>query len=156
MLNIRQLSAQELLVILPLMSTLMAIKLRQDIDDDITLVQFRVLSQLQERSITLTELAEQRRVTRQAASLHMQGLVERGWVRRVPDPNDRRQAMLEVTAEGLAQLQKAQRSLSDYMARLLEVLTPAELDALQLVIPALHRVIAKSELLNSGVPTPQE
>ena len=135
--------AEELLTALPLMNSLMAVKLRQEIDEEITLVQFRVLNQLQERSITLSELAEQRKVTRQAASLQVQGLVERGWVKRIPDPNDRRQAMLEVTSEGLKQLQKARQSLTEYMAHLLEILTPDELVALHVVLPAFQRIIKR-------------
>jgi DNA-binding MarR family transcriptional regulator len=143
------LSAEELLTTLPLMNSLIAIKLRQEIDAEITLVQFRVLDQLQNRSITLTELAEQRGVTRQSASLQVQGLVERGWVRRMPDPDDRRQYMLEVTDEGRMQVQQVRKSLTKYLAHLLEMLTPDEFAALQIVIPAMDRIITLSAEMRS-------
>jgi DNA-binding MarR family transcriptional regulator len=137
-------SAEELLAVLPSMNNLIAIKLRQEIDADITLVQFMVLEQLQEHSITLTELAEQRGVTRQAASLQVQGVVERGWVRRIPDPTDRRQQMLEVTDEGRTQLKVVRQALTGYAANLLEMLTPEELRAMQIVLPAFRRIINKT------------
>jgi DNA-binding MarR family transcriptional regulator len=150
-------SAEELLVVMPLMSTLIAVKLRQEIDAEITLIQFRALTQLQEQSITLTELAEQRGVTRQAVSLQVQGLVERGWVQRIPDLNDRRQAMLEVTDEGLIQLQKARQSLTEYMAGLLEALTPDELTTIQNALPIFRRLITKAtDARNMPVQEQQE
>ncbi|HVO42694.1 MAG TPA: MarR family transcriptional regulator [Aggregatilineales bacterium] len=137
-------SAEELLSVLPLLNRLIAVKLRQEIDEEITLSQFRVLTQLQEHSITLSELADQRHVTRQAASLQVQGLVERGWVRRVPDLEDRRQAWLEVTEEGLSRWGQARTSLIEYLAGLLQELTTEEFEALQVLIPALKRVMERA------------
>ena len=145
-------SAEELLAVLPSMNSLIAIKLRQEIDADITLVQFMVLEQLQEHPITLTALAEQRGVTRQAASLQVQGVVERGWVRRLPDPTDRRQQMLEVTEEGRTRLREAREALTTYAATLLEMLTPEEFAAMQIVLPAFRRLIAKATELRSAIP----
>lgn len=148
----KRLAAEELLAVLPQMSSLIAVKLRQDIDTEFTLVQFQVLDQLAEHPITLTELAEQRRVTRQAASLQMQGLVERGWVRRLPDPADRRQAILELTDEGRAQLRTAHQSLNAYMVNLLEMLSDDELAAIDTVLPAFRLMITKATAMTIREP----
>ena len=137
-------TASELVDLVPFLSHIMGVKLREEIDDEVTMVQFRVLTRLQERPITLSELAEQRHVSRQAASLQVQGLVERGWVRRIPDPNDRRQARLEVTDEGLVQLGHARQALTNYLADLLETLNPEEMAALRIVIPAFERMIEQA------------
>ena len=152
----QRLLAEELLAVVPAMSNLIAVKLRQEIDADITLVQFRALGQLQEHPITLTELAEQRGVTRQAASLQVQGLVERGWVRRIPDPADRRQAVLEVTDEGRTQLQIVQQSLADYMASILATLTTDELAAIEKALPILRRVVDKASDMRNPIIQEQE
>ena len=132
-------SAEQLLDILLPLNVLISVKLRQDIDEEVTMAQFRILAQLQEQPLTLSELAEQRQVSRQAASLQIQGLVERGWVRRIPDPKDRRQARLKLTQEGIAQWRQTQQALTETLVEHLDLLTPDELAALRVIIPAFKR-----------------
>jgi DNA-binding MarR family transcriptional regulator len=110
--------AREVLTIIPLLNRIIA----QELGDDATVVQMRVLSLLSESPLTLSALARNRRISMQAASEHVQGLVDRGWVVRVPDEKDRRQALLSTTEEGLRQLEQARQQvvnrLSPALARL--------------------------------------
>src|SRR5215216_4640710 len=87
---------RELVAVLPLLNRLIGQELRAETGDETTIVQLRVLSQLIDSPMTLSALAKKRRVSLQAASEHVQGLVDRGWVTRVADANDRRQSVLHV------------------------------------------------------------
>lgn len=49
---------------------------------------------------TTVQVAEQLGVTKQAASEMVRHLTEQGYLRRQPDPKDRRQVLLEFTAKG--------------------------------------------------------
>ncbi|HEU5087929.1 MAG TPA: hypothetical protein VFT99_10805, partial [Roseiflexaceae bacterium] len=72
-------------------------------------------------------------------------LVERGWVRRIPNPNDRRQHTLELTEAGHAQHARAQQQTVRQLAPLLAALTAAELRAVQVALPALQRALTSHE-----------
>src|SRR6476661_6626868 len=95
-------ATRELLSVLPLLSRIMAAELRQEPGDDTTMPQFRVLAYLTEGPLTLSAIAKLRRVSLQSAGDLIQGLVERGWLTRTPDPSDRRQSLLYLTDAGRA------------------------------------------------------
>ena len=120
-------------------------QMRERIEDEITLSQTRTLGKLIDQTLTLSELAERCNMTRSGASLQVQYLVEHGWVRRLPDPADRRSALLEVTDEGRAHWLEARRSWVEYVAGMFEQLTPQELAAFELALTGLKRVLDQAE-----------
>jgi DNA-binding MarR family transcriptional regulator len=150
-------AAEVLVSMLPLLNRLVSTRLRQAVTDETSLSQMRVLRELSDKSITLSELAERRFVTRQAASLQVQGLVEKGWVRRIPHATDRRQAILQITDEGLAHWLEARHALVDYFADLFEQLTPDEFGAVREALPALSDILTHSrdrqQLAAQGAPS---
>lgn len=135
--------ATELLDIMPQFKHLMG-QFARSIDPELsTLMQVQVLLFLAHHPQTVSTLAKRRGVSLQAASTLVQGLVERGWVIRVPDPDDRRQARLEVTPEGMARAQLARDQMTEYVAGFLAAFKPDELDAAQVFIRALKRALAE-------------
>ena len=133
--------AQMLLESLPSLGRLIAIRMREAGEEEATLMQIGVLMRIKEQPITTSELAKQRRVSLQSASVLVQNMVERGWITRVPDANDRRQWLLEVTPEGLALAEATQKQFLNLLAEVLVDLLPEELDAAAVFLPALHRVV---------------
>jgi DNA-binding MarR family transcriptional regulator len=129
----------------------MASWMRSSGEEEATMMQIGVLMHLQEQPITASELAKRRKVSLQSASVLVQGLVERGWLTRVPDPNDRRQSLLQVTPEGLARAKALQEQLTHMIANVLTQLTSDELEAAGVFLPALRRVVA-SQMLPDAVP----
>src|SRR5262245_21167632 len=94
--------AEELMRLFPHLGRQISIHLRESGEEETTFMQIGVLRQIQERGITASDLAKMRKVSLQAASVLVQGMVEKGWITRVTNPNDRRQFLLEITPEGLA------------------------------------------------------
>jgi DNA-binding MarR family transcriptional regulator len=136
-------AARELLATLPLLNRLMINVLQRDQDDALTIPQMRVLEQLEGGALTSTELARRRRVTLAAMGEQIQTLVERGWVVRSPDPNDRRQQQLALTEAGLERHRRAyEGALTQLTTRLAGGLSGAELRAIAVALPALHRALA--------------
>lgn len=131
---------EELMRVFPNLGRQIALYLRQTGEEETTLMQIGVLHQIQERSITASELAKQRRVSLQSASVLVQGLVERGWVIRVPDPHDRRQFILQITDEGVAKAETTRRQIVSYLSTVLATLTAEEIAAAQIFLPALSRI----------------
>lgn len=134
-------AARELLSVLPLLNRLMITELRREAEDDMTMPQFRVLGYLDEKPTTLSAIARFRRVSLQAAGELVQSLVGRGWIERTPDPNDRRQSLLHLTEQGLQQYRQLNERMSQRLVTYLEKLSKSEMAAVQLALPALHRVI---------------
>jgi DNA-binding MarR family transcriptional regulator len=133
--------AEELLKVFPNFGKLMSSFLRESGEEETTLMQYGVLHQIQKQPITASELAKSRRVSLQAASVLVQGMVEKGWIVREPSLSDRRQFMLQITAEGLAKVKAMKAQLAHYMEGFLEGLSPEEMAAAQVFIPALSRIL---------------
>src|SRR5215212_5326222 len=100
--------AQELLSVLPLLNRIVAVEVRREAGEETTIPQFRVLAHLWDGPLTLSELARRRYVTLQSMSELAQVLVERGWIARTPDPNDRGQQLLTLTDHGWKHYEHAQ------------------------------------------------
>lgn len=138
-------AAKELLAALPLLNQLVAAAVRQETGEETTVPQFRVLEHLADGPLTVSELARRRRVSLQAMGEMVQALVERGWVARTPNPADRRQHLLTLTEEGRCRHERAQAQTLASIAPLLARLSPAELAAAQIFLPALRQVLASGD-----------
>ncbi len=141
--------ARELITVLPRLNRIVSQQLNSSSGDESTLVQMRVLAQLCEEELTLSGLARKRAVSVQAASEHVQGLVDRGWVQRIPDPHDRRQALLHVTDEGARQLEQVRAGLREQFAPILAQLEPDETAAIHHALMALHRILFTPDSKNT-------
>jgi len=138
-------ATQELLAVLPFLNRIVVNELRREMGEDTTMPQFRVLSYLLDGPLSLSELAKLRRVSLQSAGELVQSLVSRGWIARTPNPNDRRQSLLHLTEAGKSQYEKAQQSMMSSLTPLMANLTDTEMAAVQIALPALHRVLANLE-----------
>jgi DNA-binding MarR family transcriptional regulator len=138
-------ATRELLVVLPLLNRIVASEIRREAGEETTVPQFRVLSELAAGPITLSVLAKKRRVRLQSMSELVQVLVERGWIERVPDPDDRRQSLLHLTENGRNHYERAQAQTLTRLVPLLAQLSDDELAAVQIALPALERVLAQEE-----------
>ncbi len=133
--------AEALMKVFPTLGKQLSIHLRESGEEETTLMQVSVLHQIRAHSITASELAKRRRVSLQSASVLIQGLVERGWIVRLPNPKDRRQFLLEITPEGLAKAEAILSQATNYLATFLEGLSAEEIAAGQIFVPALTRVL---------------
>src|SRR3712207_5978747 len=68
--------------------------------DDITLAQARIAARIGPRGTRLTDLAEQALVTKQTAGHLVDQLERAGYVRRVPDPTDKRARLVRMAERG--------------------------------------------------------
>jgi DNA-binding MarR family transcriptional regulator len=138
-------AAQELMEILPLLHRLVAAEVRREAGIETTMPQFRALMHLASQPMTVSTLARTRRVSLQSMGELVQGLVERGWVERMTNPQDRRQQLLSLTEEGLRHYQAMQAYAIDRLVPLLEQLDEHEMQAVQIALPALHRIFTGDE-----------
>ncbi|HLA43337.1 MAG TPA: MarR family transcriptional regulator [Aggregatilineales bacterium] len=135
-------SAQALLAILPRINQIMIAELRRDPGEDTTMPQFRVLGYLaEEGSLILTDIARRRHVSLAAASVIVQALVERGWIMRTPDPDDRRQIHLQLTDAGRQQYEQVNQRMLANLIPLMALLSDDEITAVKTALHALERVL---------------
>lgn len=95
-----------------------------------TMPQMRVLHMASVGRPTLSDVAEALRVTRPTATRLVDGLVQRGWLVREPDPDDRRRIRLHTTPEGEAVKARVQEAVHRAVAEKLKSLPPDVLIAL--------------------------
>jgi DNA-binding MarR family transcriptional regulator len=100
-----------------------------------------VLRLLHERPRRITELAAEEHVTQPAITLLVNRLAERGWVRRGPDPSDRRAVLVSLTETGeqtFAQLRAEYRAL---LHEEMATLDDGEVETLAAAVQVLDKVI---------------
>jgi DNA-binding MarR family transcriptional regulator len=103
--------------------------------------QLAALSALEKhQAMTPGELAEHEKVQPPSMTRVIAVLEERNLVLRTPHPTDRRQAILTVTDEGRALVQRVRRRKDVWLARHLAELTAAERATLRAAVPILEKL----------------
>jgi DNA-binding MarR family transcriptional regulator len=103
---------------------------------------FRLLAILASHSCNLSELAVRQVVSLPTMSNSISVLVERGWVKRAPSTDDRRQVLLELTPDGRAVLIGMKNRSEARVAELLGALSPDELAHLSAGLAVLEQAFA--------------
>ncbi len=80
--------------------------------------------------LTPSELAEIERVKRPTATRTLRRLDEAGLIDRAPDPTDGRSALLSISSAGRERLRRLRGRKNAYLARRMQGLEPADLEAL--------------------------
>jgi DNA-binding MarR family transcriptional regulator len=104
---------------------------------------FRVLLILTDGSTNLSALASKLEVSLPTMSNSISTLVERGWVARRRDPQDRRRVLIEITPQGCAVLEHIRQVAEEQVEQTLQGLTDAEYEQIIAGLSALSRVLAQ-------------
>lgn len=89
--------------------------------------------------LTPTELAHHRMMTSGGMTAAIDRLARRSMLRRLPNPQDRRGSLIELTEVGLRAIDAAMTVHADVEHRLIEVLTPSERAQLERLLRKLLR-----------------
>jgi DNA-binding MarR family transcriptional regulator len=95
--------------------------------------------------IRLSDLAARERVTAPTATRLVASLEERRLVRRQVNPDDRRSALLAVTALGSRMLDRTRRARTVELVRRLDRLDPADRGAVRTILPILERLASDDD-----------
>ena len=118
-------TARDLLKVTMLLMRGLGARMRQS-EKRIEPPQVGILMRLSEKPMTLTELATHQVVRLPTMSKSVGLLVERGWLSRTIPPDNRRQTIVSITAEGRRVLDKMGRHAERHVTELLSSLTAAE------------------------------
>jgi DNA-binding MarR family transcriptional regulator len=111
---------------------------------DLTFTQLRGLSVLARRQpLRMSDLAEALGMTAASASALIDRMVQRGFVTRRSDPDDRRTVLVELSRRGQRILDIMERGSSDHFTRMIEKMTAGERDALAMTLQAFLRISAQ-------------
>ena len=112
---------------------------------------FGLLSILCDRPRMLTELASLQGVSMPTMSNSVSAMEERGWVRRTaPTEQDRRVAMIEVTATGRAALERVARSAETHLAEMLAPIDVTSRRRLHNGLGVLRKIFASEPAAPAG------
>jgi DNA-binding MarR family transcriptional regulator len=115
--------------------------LRQQNDDGLSYALISLLFNIsRSQPVSAGELAETEGVTPPSVTRSLNRLIELGYVSRIPDPADRRAALIQLTPAGVRERQRVLRSREVWLSEHLERLNADELKALLAALPALERL----------------
>ncbi len=105
---------------------------------DLSISQFRVLTSLKDDTARrLTTLSERLLLSKSTITRVVDELEQRGWVRRVPDPDDRRAQRVGLTPEGAGRLARVSDAHERYLELRLELLRSHERQQLNSLLEKL-------------------
>jgi DNA-binding MarR family transcriptional regulator len=132
-------SEPDVVVANPSLTLAVAARMLERALDDMTLPQFRVLSLIASSPERAGRIATMTGVSRPSLTGLLDGLVQRGWVRRVTVDGDRRGVSLEITDAGRDALDTAQAATRTRIDAVLELVPAADRDAVHEGLGALAR-----------------
>lgn len=113
----------------------------QRVDMSVTLTQISAMATLAKRGpMSPGELAACEKVQPPSMTKVLANLEERALVLREPHPTDRRQAIISVTAQGVALLVSERNSRDTWLSQRLAELTPDERALLREIVPVLDKL----------------
>jgi len=118
--------ARHILDIIPSVMRAMGAEIRQEAAAGFQVSHYRVLKLVRQRPRTVSELATCQAVALPTMSRTVSVLVERGWVTRTGDPEDRRRVQVRITDEGWAVFDGLRARAQARLAARLAVLTAEE------------------------------
>ena len=127
-------------------------------DTGIPLAYYEILVQLSEtpgRTLRMTQLAEATSASKSRISHAVARLEERGWVRRMDCPTDRRGQLAELTDEGYAVLVAAAPGHVEQVRRtLFDALSPEQAAQLREISGAIHDAVGSGPGCDGGEGCP--
>jgi DNA-binding MarR family transcriptional regulator len=102
-----------------------------------------VLRNLRAGPRRITELASEERVTQPAITLLVNRLEERGWVKRVGDPSDRRAVLVSLTTRGEAVYEQLRAEYRALLHEEMATLDDSEVATLAAAVEILDRLIER-------------
>ena len=93
---------------------------------DLTLAQYRILALVASGDARASKLAARLAVAKPTVTAVVDGLVDRGYLRREAVPGDRRSASIVVTPDGRKRLATAEDAMSERLERLLGAVSDGE------------------------------
>lgn len=141
---------EDLFILAPQLHRLVDLEVRRQLDGATSAAQLRMLNELQHGPQSLSSLARQQHVSPQAISELLPALVERGWIERIPHPQDRRQQLLQLTNAGLDAVRQAQTQAHKQLTGHVAGLSELELSIVAAALPALQRLLDLAKRADEG------
>lgn len=107
--------------------------------------QLRVLALLSKQPRILKELAACQQVAQPTMSRTISSLVDRGWVERIADPQDRRRVHVRITDKGLTMLHELRNRAQQHLTKKLATLTDEERSHLKASLEALKKIFTTGD-----------
>ncbi len=131
--------ARRILDIIPLVMRVMGAKIRQEATAGFQVPHYRLLKLLHQQPRTLSELAACQAVALPTMSRTVSALVERGWVTRTQDPENRRRVQVQITGTGQAILEQLRTRVQAHLSAYLVTLTAEEREQALAGLEALEK-----------------
>lgn len=135
--------AQKLMETMPALGRSMArsVRTQNAPADSNGIIHIRTLHMLMEGPRTFKDLCAFRGVAPPTLSRSIDAMVKRGWVERVPHPDDKRKLLLQATDEGQRHFKELVTDSRDHLAQVLQALNSDERNTIAQALDLLKKVL---------------
>jgi len=120
--------------------------LRRQVPSELSFSSLSALTRLKEMGpLRVSELATLEAMTQPGSTILVNRLADGGYAERVPDPTDRRAALVRITEAGEALLAGRARQRARILAERIESLSDEDQQLLVSALPALRRLLATTD-----------
>lgn len=130
MMNTPEELSKRLLEVLPPIVQKLRAEARVAVKGKITMPQFRILANIKQGFMTVSAIAENQMVAQPTASKMIDGLVNRGFIKRVASKDDRRKIHLELSKKGMTTFLECRGQVQKQMSNNMKTLTSDEREKL--------------------------
>jgi DNA-binding MarR family transcriptional regulator len=134
--------AKKILDVIPHSMRQVGIEMRTMMSDELTIPQFRILGAIYRGNSLVSEIAKLHGVSQAAMSKMVQGLVEKGWVEREPQQDDRRQVKLKLSVKGNSFYQQTRKKAQNSIQEKIEGISKQDLFHLEKGLEALEKIFS--------------
>jgi DNA-binding MarR family transcriptional regulator len=140
----RDSAADKLVTLIPKLVRMLRSEMRQASRGELSVPQFRILANIHNGTQTTSAIAELHGISLPATSKLVDGLVKRGYIKRLTLSEDRRVIRLNLSAKGIKTYQTMSLEVRRKFEKALEILSAKECQALLDGLTVLERFWEKS------------
>ncbi len=115
-------------------------------DSSFPMVHFRIVGMLSTHPMKISDLALGQKVSKASISDTVKVMVDKGWITRYHDPNDKRIVMLKLSEEGKKFMEEMREKFREYISNKLEKLSNDELENIRKTLILLDGIFIKDNL----------
>jgi DNA-binding MarR family transcriptional regulator len=145
MIDLKQKTAKDISDIIPKLMQVFVSYIKDCGDSNFPMAHFRIVGMLSAHPMKISDLALGQKVSKASISDSVKIMVEKGWIQKYHDPNDKRIVMLKLSHDGVQFMEEMREKVREYISIKLEKLSDEQLEKISQSLNLLDEAFSDSQ-----------